>query len=322
MSENVHKILNIMLSLIIAIVAWTFVVYNDDPMTEVTYRNIPIVFEGETALTNNDLGVSEVSASTVDVTLRQMRVRTNDISADDIRVVADVHEAVEGENGISLSINGPENTQVVDASTRSIAVNVEHADSVEKDILITYSEENEGYELVTYSHTSERATAIGAKSEISRVASIAALLDIDETSEKPKNYTKSLVALDSDGAVIDHIVIYPGEINFNAYTGVLKTVKLIVDAAVPDDDFQRTWTAPDTIVIKGSAASVQNINKINTVQIDMNYLYEDTEYDLEYALPDGIFIANESKGKKINIKVERKPEEETEDETGESDSGS
>ena len=101
MSDNGRRIINIIISLLAAIVAWTFVVYNDDPMTEVTYKDVPIIFEGEATLVNRGLGVSQVSSDTIDVKLRQMRIHTGDISANSISVIADVSEAVEGENGIA-----------------------------------------------------------------------------------------------------------------------------------------------------------------------------------------------------------------------------
>ena len=142
MSDNGRRIINIIISLLAAVIAWTFVVYNDDPMTEVTYKDVPVIFEGEATLVNRGLGVSQVSAETIDVKLRQMRIHTGDISSNSISVIADVSEAVEGENGISLKISGPENTQVLDASKRSISVIAEPASSVEKDIVIEYEGDN------------------------------------------------------------------------------------------------------------------------------------------------------------------------------------
>ncbi|MBQ6456259.1 MAG: hypothetical protein IJJ31_03945 [Mogibacterium sp.] len=316
MSESGRRIINIIFSLLAAIIAWTFVVYNDDPMTEVTYRDIPIVFEGETALINRDLGVADISTDTVDVKLRQMRVRTNDISAENIRVVADVSNAVEGENGISLNISGPENTQVVDASTRSISVEVEEASSVEKKIVIEYEGDHSGVEPVVTSVTSETATVLGAKSEIDRVYKIAALLDTSQTSDKSKNITASLEAIDRNGDALEHVIIYPSEVNFYAYTGITKEVKLKIVTDDPDDNYVRTWYAPEKIVIKGAADLVQNIDSVSTEEIELSEMYENTDVELEYDLPEGIYLANGSEGKIIKIRVTEKEPEEEESESG------
>ena len=316
MSESVRKAFNIIIALAVSLGAWTYVVYNNDPMTEMKYKDVPIVFEGEAALANSDLGISQVSDETVDVTLSQPRVKTNEISEEDIRVIADVSEAIEGENGISLSISGPEGTQVVETSRKSISVDVEASDSVEKDIVIEYTDTSGGFEPVAYATTSTSATAIGAQSEVARIYKIAALLKPDDTADNPRNITSTLVALDHDGDEVKHVVIYPDEINFYAYTGITKRVKLIVDAEVPDDNYTRKWTAPNDIMVKGTAAALQDLTQISTVPIDLSYIYEDTSVDLEYDLPEGVYVANASLGKTMWVKVSE--EEETDDGDSES----
>ena len=313
MNDSARKMLNIIIALLVSIGAWAYVVYNNEPYTDVTYKDIPITFQGENSLANRDLGVSQVSDDTIDVTLRQLRIRTNDISEENIVVVADVSEAVEGENGISLNIAGPENTTVTEASKRSISVEVEDADSIEDDIVIEYSNSAAGFEPVASATTSSKATVIGAASEIERVDKVAALLQFEDTTEKPNNITSVLTALDRDGEPIKHVVIYPGEINYYAYTGVTKKVPLVVDAVNPDDNFNRTWTAPHEITIKGSQDAVEKIQQISTQEIDLTYVYESIEMDLEYELPDGIFLANDSLGKTIKVRVTEKKTEETED---------
>ena len=228
MSENGRKILNIIIAIVVAIGGWIYVVYNNDPMTEVRYKDIPVTFEGEEDLANRGLGISQTSTEVIDVTLRQKRIETSQITADDITVIADVSDAVEGENGISLQISGPSGTQVADAERRAIAVEVEESDTVEKEIYVEYRDDPEGIEPVTSNMTSTRATVMGAKSEVERVDRVTALISHSDTNNRVWNFTTGLTALDEDGDEIEHLVIYPDEINFKAYTGVTKTVKLNV----------------------------------------------------------------------------------------------
>ena len=134
MSERGRKFLNIIIAIVVAIGGWIYVVYNNDPMTEVRYKDIPISFVGEHDLANRGLGISQISTETIDVTLKQKRIETSQITADDITVIADVSDAAEGENGISLQISGPSGTQVAEAERRAISVDVEESDTVEKQI--------------------------------------------------------------------------------------------------------------------------------------------------------------------------------------------
>lgn len=313
MSDSMRKVINIIIAIVVSIGAWTFVVYNNDPMTEVKYKEIPITFKGEDALANKGLGVSQVSTEVVDVTLKQRRIDTSEISAENITIIADVSDAEEGENGISLKISGPEGTQVAEAERRSISVEVEEADSVQRDIDVDYSGTLTGYEPVTAEITSHKATVIGAKSEIARVDRVAALIGYDETTDRLKNFTVPLSAIDEDGDVIEHVVIYPGEVNFYAYTGVTKEVPLKIvqsETGRKDDGYVRTYTAPQTVVIKGSEDIVAATSEVSTVPVDISGMYQDDEITLECDLPDGIYLSNGTGELIMKVEVTEKPSEE------------
>ncbi|MBQ9074957.1 MAG: hypothetical protein IJY32_03230 [Mogibacterium sp.] len=321
MSERGRKFLNIIIAIVVAIGGWIYVVYNNDPMTEVRYKDIPVSFVGEHDLANRGLGISQISTDTIDVTLRQKRIETSQITADDITVIADVSDAAEGENGISLQISGPSGTQVAEAERRAISVDVEESDTVEKQIYVEYRDDPEGLEPVTSNMTSTRATVMGAASEVERVDKVVALISHSDTNNRVWNFTTGLTALDEDGDEIEHLVIYPDEINFKAYTGVRKTVQLNVvteekksseDTDEEESDgYTRTYSAPDTIVIKGSEDVVSKIDSISTELIDINNMYESQEVELTYDLPEGVHLAYESEGLVMKVKVTRNESEET-----------
>ena len=320
MSENGRKIINIIIAVLVAIGGWIYVVYNNDPMTEVRYKDIPVSFVGEHDLANKGLGISQVSTETIDVTLRQKRIETSQITADDITVIADVSDAVEGENGISLQISGPSGTQVAESEKRAISVEIEESDSVEKTIYVDYKDDNEDIEPVTSNMTSTKATVMGAKSEVERVDRVVALISHSDTNNRVWNFTTGLSALDKDGDEIEHLVIYPDELNFRAYTGFTKTVKLnvVTDEETEstgqdseDDGYTRTYSAPDTIVIKGSEDVIANVNAISTEQINISDMYEDQEVELTYDLPEGVHLAYESEGLVMKVKVARKETDST-----------
>lgn len=321
MSESSRKIINIIIALVVSIAGWTYVVYNNDPMTEVRYKDIPLKYVGEDALANRGLGVSQVSTTAIDVTLKQRRIDTNTITAEDIDVIADVSDAAEGENGISLQISGPNGTQVAEAERRSISVEVEPSDTVEKKILVEYDGNIADIEPVTANLTSTMATVIGAESEVERVENVVSFITYDETNTKTWSYTTTLKAVDKDGDVIDHLVIYPREVNFKAYPGKLKEVKLNVLTEDPDetanksqqdeeedegDGYERTYSAPDTIMIKGPAEAVDKIESVTTELIDINNMYEDQEAEIVLDLPEGIHPAYGYENLTVKVNVTKK----------------
>lgn len=116
--------LNIIISLVIAFAAWVYVVYNFAPMKEVTYYNVPIDYVGEETLEYRGYQLEEALEKKIDVTLKIRRIDFTKISEDSIEVRADVSEAVEGNNGISLEVIPPEESYAVSTSTKSVSVKV------------------------------------------------------------------------------------------------------------------------------------------------------------------------------------------------------
>ena len=126
--KNNHKSainkLNIVISILIAFASWVYVVYSFEPMKDVTYANIPVSYVGEENLEYQGLKLKDTGEKTVDVVLSIKRTDYSKITNDDIQVVADVSDAIEGNNGISLDVLTPEGSTLQKISTKSVSVKV------------------------------------------------------------------------------------------------------------------------------------------------------------------------------------------------------
>ena len=131
MTDSGRKMFNIILALLVATGAWFFVVYNYDPMTSERYSGVPITYTGLDTLANRGYAVSEANYKNVEVTLQQRRIDTASISSEDISVNADVSGLSNGENTVSLRVDGPEGTQVTDVSVKNVTVEIVSATAVE-----------------------------------------------------------------------------------------------------------------------------------------------------------------------------------------------
>lgn len=307
MTNRNHKIFYSIFSLLVAITAWIFVVYNYDPMTTVTYRDIPIEFEGESTLAGRGYAVSDASFDKISVSLRQRRVNTNRISAEDISVVADVSNAVIGENGINLKISGPEGTSVTDSEVRSIVVEIEDADSKDLPILFEYNDaENDADEPIAADMTASTARVVAAESVIDKVEKVSAQLSNNDVSTKSRSFTTFLTALDSEGEAVPHVQLYPSSVTYRATAGTVKEVTLNVNAVSKgDSSYKRTYSAPETVIVKGPPEMIEYLAQIKTQKINLNSYYEDTEIEVPYILPEGVVLANEQKPQTIMIKVKK-----------------
>ena len=71
------------LAFLVAVGAWVFVVYNYEPMTDITYAEVPVTLSGGEALADRGLAVSDTNISGVTVTLNQKRTDAGRIDKED-----------------------------------------------------------------------------------------------------------------------------------------------------------------------------------------------------------------------------------------------
>ena len=289
--------INIIISIAIAFVAWVFVVYNYSPMKNVKFIDVPITFVGEEQLVQKGLGIETATTDSVDVTLSINRKHYNDISADDIIVEADVTNAVEGSNGVSLNVTSPSDSALVRISTAMIEVQV--VTGANKDVPLTTiynGNAEDGTEPVCTNMSYKYVSVLGAADNVAKVRAAVIRLNRDAVGENNKSFVASPVAVDESGKIVKHVVVLPGEISFNARIGDLKEVKLSLTIKDSSQLENYRIEAPETIYIKGPGSLLGKIKAVSTDVIDITGITEDTIIPLTFKLPDGVYVAGDSLG--------------------------
>ncbi|MBE6019168.1 MAG: hypothetical protein E7230_02365 [Clostridiales bacterium] len=316
MTEKGRKIFNIALALIVSIAAWVFVVYNYDPMTKEKYSDIPITYTGLENLANRGYAVAEANHERVDVVLEQKRVDTGSITKDDISVTADVSNLASGENTVVLHVSGPDGTSVSDVSLKTITINIESSDREEMAISVEYPPSaDDDAEPIIEEMNYDFATVIATEDRLANVDRIAAVVDPDDLNDILRPMTVELAALDKDGNKVLNVVVYPETVSFKAAAGYTKEVRLNVPVKnESDDSFERTFTVPETIVIKGTKEVINKTGSITAAEIDISQYYENAEVPLLLELPEGVYLAEGQEELIMKIMVIEKTEEEQEEE--------
>lgn len=321
MSDKGRKIINIILALLVSMAAWVFVVYNYDPMTREKYSGIPITYTGLETLANRGYAVAETNHERVDVTLEQKRIDTGNIGSEDISVTADVSQLSSGQNTVALHVEGPEDTSVSDISLKTVTIEIESSDSEDMEISVEYpaaSAEDDAEPIVEELSETE-ATVIATSDRLARVDRVAAVIDPNDLNDKLKPLTVDLAALDAEGNRVLNVVVYPQSVSFKAAAGYVREVRLIVPVKDDsDDNYERTHTVRNTIVIKGSKDLVNKTGSITADEIDISQYYEDAEIPLTFELPDGIYLEKGYEAPVLKLKVKEKA---TEEEAGDSQTG-
>ena len=313
MSDKGRKIVNTILALLVSMAAWVFVVYNYDPMTKEKYSGIPITYTGLETLANRGYAVAETNHERVDVTLDQKRIDTGSISPDDISVTADVSQLASGQNTVALHVEGPEDTSVSDVSLKTVTIDIESSDSEDMEISVEYPEASadDDAEPIVEELSETEATVIATSDRLAKVDRVAAVIDPDDLNDKLKPLTVDLAALDAEGNRVLNVVVYPQSVSFKAAAGYVREVRLVVPVKDDsDDNYERTYTVQDTIVIKGSKGLVNKVGSITADEIDISRYYEDAEIPLTFELPQGIYLEDGYDAPVLKLKVKEKAAEE------------
>lgn len=297
--------LNIVISIVIAFIAWVFVVYNYSPMKSVTYKSVPVTYIGEEELVQRGYAIEKTSSDTVDVTLKINRKEFNTTSADDITVTADVTGCVEGPNGIGLNVVPPEDSTLQHISTSTISVDVGLKETCTIDVTPVYVDsQDQGVEPVFTATNCSSVTLEGSAEGIARAKYAVIKLDADDVGDGERPFIGTPAVVDDKGKEISHIMITPKEINCTVAPGTTKTVPLKVN--ISDNSRNRkSYEYPETVVIKGPTELLEKIRKIETEEIYTTGIYEDTALSISYILPEGVSIAASSLGEHIKVTVEK-----------------
>ena len=316
MTDNGRKMFNIILALLVSTAAWFFVVYNYDPMTNARYSGVPITYTGLDTLANRGYAVAEANYKNIEVTLEQRRIDTANISSEDISVTADVSGLSTGENTVALRVSGPEGTQVLDTSVKSVTVNIDSATSQEIPISVEYAGDHDEDAVPLVENMSvATATVVATEEELANIDRVAAVIDPEDLDEQFKAMTLEIAALDKEGEEVINVVVYPETVSFRAAAGHTKEVRLVVPVKdESEDSYERTYTVPETVVIKGRKSTIDSFSGITANEINIANYYEDSEIPIEFDFPEGVFLVDGQEDKMVlKLKVvEKEEEEETE----------
>lgn len=295
---------NLILSIIIAISGWTYVVYEVSPNIDRTFTEVPITFTGEYDLSDAGLGVKSSEISTVDVTVSMKRSVFSEYDASDIVAVCDVTNAKYGENTLPITITVPQALTLKSQSAQSVTIEVTNSSTKDVPVLISYDGNvADNQEPMATDMSYESLSIFGASKNIEKVAYAMIKIDASKVSTSENTYTFTPVAMDKNGNIVEHVVVLPSEIGATVTSAICKEVTLNVTVTDNSTDgLTRSTTVPKKVTIKGANDALTDIDKIEAT-CDITNITNSGSLSLNYSFPDGVAIANNSFGQKLKLEV-------------------
>ncbi len=303
MLEN--KRVNMILSLLIAIALWAFVIGEVNPEATRLYRDIPIHLIHESTLDESGLAVLSSSDASLTVTITGTRSEVNQIREKDIVATVDLDQAAIGENQLRVDVKVPNKVEVETQSINKIAVIVEQKISKDVPVKVRYNGSFAGEEEpITIYQSMETVTVTGAETNIGRVDHVDAVAEEGVVTTEESTFDCRLVPVDANTSKVYNVELSTSTIEVTAELAKTKTVPLEVPIVETETlQLQRTITVPETITLKGRNVDLETIESVMAEQIDVNEITENTELEVIPILPENVQVSTETEPLIVNVQV-------------------
>ncbi len=296
-----RKIAYALLSVVIAVGLWVYVITTVSPEWEETYYNIPVVLENESAL--HDRGLMVVADELPKVTLKLLGNRSDlvNLSKDNITLVADLSKIYDtGEQQVHYSIsysNIPSNSvEVISQTPQEITLSITERASKDVPIQLFYEGSvPEGFrtdrENLILDHKSIRV--IGPASVINRIEFARIQVDLNNQTETiDQSYIYTLCDRNGDPVDAEQVNTDVTEVRLNLKIQRYKEIALKLDITEGGGATQKNTLITmdmETIQVSGTEQQLKDLgNSLDLGEIRLGEELKDTVKEFEIKLPEGV----------------------------------
>lgn len=310
------KVLSILLSLFIAFTLWLYVITVVSPGSEETYYNIPVVFEGETVLTE-DRGMmitSSGEAVTVNLKLSGNRTDLAKVNPGNITIKVDLSKVYDpGEHELSYSIVFPGDVPQGALTTESkypetIKLTVEKRIKKPVEVQVNFT----GSAAENFMADTENRLLDFPVINVTGPSSVVELIehakiDVDLTDRVEsisENYRYTLCDVEGNPVDVAMVTTDVAEVHLDVKIQRFKQIPLTMllnYGGGASEESVKVSIEPATISVSGGEALLEDLNEIQLGSLDLSTIEEDVEGTYEIVLPEG--ITNLSERTEAQVKI-------------------
>lgn len=299
------------LAFLIAGLLWLTVVNIDNPITDQTYKNIPVsVINAEVLASEETPKTYQIvdDTQTVDVTVKAKRSVLSKIEAKDIVAVADMKElTLNTQIPIQVTVKGHEYKEAY-SNPRNLQIKLEDEETKKFPIVPkTTGTVRDGYVLGSVTAVPEQVSIRGPKSVVDTISKVEATVNVSGLSQDMLMKSE-LKLYDQDNEEIDQTLLSNNlgteGVSINIELFRTKKIPLEFDTsqiqAADGYEFSKITYEPQEISISGEQRALRKVDKIEipASALEMNDIKEKTEkvVDISSYLPEEIELADENAG--------------------------
>lgn len=302
-----NNTVNKIISLIIAIILWAFVMYSINPPATKVIRDVPITFINQESLAASGLAISSDNDYKVDIVLDGLRTNISKISLEDLEVTADLNGFSKGLNTISVKVAVPKGAESAEARPDTVQVMIEEITSINKPVEIVFKGDfDKDKEIGGMKISPEEISVSGPQSKVESVSKVIANMDPAKLDTEDRSYKLTAIPVDSKGREIEGLDLSQEDVTVTAYLASLKTVPLDVEVIGEVDPAYHVESVsiPEEVTIKGGADALKSIERLKADDVDISGINLSKTIPLNINLPKGVELSEKSKGVSLEINLE------------------
>lgn len=297
-----NKAVAFLLSLLVSLGMWLYVVNYISPESEAMFYNIPVVFEGETVLTTErNLMITDISTTTVNMKISGNRSDLNKINSSNIIVKANLSQVYDpGETNLTYSHSFPGDVPqgaltVENKFPSTITITTDTKMTKEVPVKVTYS----GSAPEGFISDTENAALDNSVVNVTGPSTVVELIDharIDvDLSAQTETISDHFVytLCDKDGEPVDaeQVVTDVGEIYLNLTIHRFKEVQLILNVVYgggANETNTSVELSTQTIRVSGGEKVLEGLTELVVGTVDLSTIETDTDITFPITLPEGV----------------------------------
>lgn len=301
-NNTLYKII----SIVLAISLWLYVIEVENPMKKQVLYNIPVQLLNEDNLTSKGLALSGEAEYSVDVTVEGKRSDLAKLKSSEVIANADLFGYSIGKNYIPVTIKLPEGITMVQTDPSKINVVIEELVEVAKPIKVNFvGQFEDGVEAGQIITSPVEVKVSGAKSEVNAVSYIKVDVNTAKLTAEPVTIAAKAAAVNSAGDVVQNVRLSSSFVDVSARLAQIKEVPLHVEVTgdVAPIYEVKDLNVPDSIKIKGSKEELAAINVLTAAAVDLGAVSSTSKIPLDIPLPPGIEFATGYENMTVSITI-------------------
>lgn len=304
MKNNDNKLK--ILSVIVAIFMWTYVINSTNPTVNKVFRSIPVVIKNQEKLEKSGyIIVGGDQNFTTTIKLKGTRERIIGLKAENIYASVDISHLREGIQSLAINVDTPSGVSVENSDPNQINLNIQKLITKKLPVNLIYSDNIKDGRIVEVNELKPKEITVkGPASLVNKVDRCEVRVD-DLNLLDGKVHNLNLQVVDRSGKVIEDVKRSDDDVNisFRVYETKKVNIKLNTFGVVNSlyEEVSRSIN-PESIVIKAPESVIKETDEILTKPININGLRYNATGEVELDLPESVEIYNGEN--KINYKIE------------------